>query len=310
MWIFQLSSGIRISLAWTKATEWGLSLVLATGSSEHLADLRTHATARKLRLTPKALMAKGADPADEASVYTALGLEYIEPELREGRGEVEAAATKGLPKLIVSEDLLGDLHMHTTSSDGANTLDEMAQAAQARGYSYIGITDHSQSLKIAGGLTSKQLQKQLKAIDKLNSRLKGFVVLKSAEVDILEDGSLDYPDAILKELDYTVCSIHSRFRLNKEQQTARIMRAMDNPYFTILGHATGRLLLKREGYEIDFARLIAHAKNTGCMFEINASPDRLDLSDECAKWPRTPASRSHSIPMLIVSENWVSSRQG
>ncbi len=172
--------------------------------------------------------------------------------------------------------------MHTTSSDGANSIDEMVEAASARGYGYIGITDHSQSLKIAGGLSESELRKQLKAIDKLNDRLNGFVVLKSAEVDILEDGSLDYPDALLKELDYTVCSIHSRFRLDKAAQTTRIMRAMDNPYFTILGHATGRLLLKREGYEVDFARLVAHAKDTGCMFEINSSPDRLDLSDEHA----------------------------
>ena len=308
MWVFQLSSGIRISLAWTKTTEWGLSLALETGSSEHLAELRARAANRSVRLSPKGLVAKGADPADETSIYAALGLQYIEPELREGRGEVEAAASKGLPKLITAQDILGDLHMHTTSSDGANGLDEMAQAAQARGYSYIGITDHSESLKIAGGLTPKELQKQLKAIDKLNTRLKGLVVLKSAEVDILEDGSLDYPDAILKELDYTVCSIHSRFRLNREQQTARIMRAMDNPYFTILGHATGRLLLKREGYEVDFARLLAHAKKAGCMFEINASPDRLDLSDEHAKMAKdfgvmiAVSTDAHSIRELDFIE--------
>ena len=159
----------------------------------------------------------------------------------------------------------------------------MAEAAKERGYEYIAITDHSQSLKITNGLTEKRLFQQIKAIDKLNAKLKGLTVLKSSEVDILEDGRLDFSNAALKELDLTICSIHSRFALNKEQQTERIMRAMDNPYFNILGHATGRLLLKREGYELDIERLMKHAGNCGCFFEINSSPDRLDLSDEHAK---------------------------
>jgi DNA polymerase (family 10) len=159
----------------------------------------------------------------------------------------------------------------------------MAAAAQERGYRYIAITDHSQSLKITNGLTEKRLFQQIRAIDKLNAKLKRLVVLKSAEVDILEDGTLDYSNAALKELDLTICSIHSRFGLNKEQQTARIMRAMDNPYFNILGHATGRLLLKREGYGLEIEKILEHAKARGCYLEINSSPDRLDLSDEHAK---------------------------
>jgi DNA polymerase (family 10) len=159
----------------------------------------------------------------------------------------------------------------------------MAQAARERGYEYIAITDHSQSLRITNGLSEKRLLQHVKAIDKLNGRLKGFRILKSAEVDILEDGPLDYSNAVLKQLDFTICSIHSRFGLNREQQTERILRAMDNPYFSILGHATGRLLLKREGYELDIERIIDHAKAAGCLFEINSSPDRLDLSDEHAK---------------------------
>src|SRR5205085_11310256 len=152
-----------------------------------------------------------------------------------------------------------------------------------RGYEYIGISDHSQSLKIARGVSVEDLWEQIKYIDKLNGRLRGFRILKSSEVDILADGSLDYPDDLLRELDYTVCSIHSRFGLDRQQQTERILRAMDSRYFNILGHATGRLLLKRPGYEIDIERVIAQARQNGCFFEINSSPDRLDLSAENAR---------------------------
>jgi DNA polymerase (family 10) len=168
--------------------------------------------------------------------------------------------------------------MHTTSSDGIDTIEAMAEGARARGYEYIGITDHSQSLKIARGVSVENLWKQIRRIDKLNTRLKGIRILKSAEVDILADGSLDYPDDLLAELDYTICSIHSRFALGKQQQTERVMRAMDHPAFTILGHATGRLILHRSGYELDFPRIIAHAAERRRYFEINADPDRLDLS--------------------------------
>jgi len=159
----------------------------------------------------------------------------------------------------------------------------MAAAARTNGYEYIGITDHSQSLKIARGVTVEDLWKQIRFIDRLNEKMTGIRILKSAEVDILADGSLDYPDELLSELDYTVCSIHSRFGLGKAQQTERILRAMDNRYFNILGHATGRLLLKRPGYEIDIERVIAHARQNGCFFEINSSPDRLDLSADNAR---------------------------
>jgi DNA polymerase (family X) len=162
----------------------------------------------------------------------------------------------------------------------------MASAATEKGYEYTGISDHSQSLKIARGLSVADLVKQLRHIDRLNGRLTGIRILKSSEVDILADGSLDYPDEVLCELDYTVCSIHSRFGLGKTEQTERIMRAMDNRYFNILGHATGRLLLKRPGYEIDVERIIAHARQNGCFFEINSSPDRLDLSAEGARLAR------------------------
>jgi len=173
--------------------------------------------------------------------------------------------------------------MHTTESDGADDLATMVEAARERGYRYIAITDHSQSLTLTNGLTEARLRRHIRAIDRLNAKLKDFVILKSAEVDILEDGRLDYSQGMLKELDLTICSIHSRFALDKKKQTERILRAMDNRYFNILGHATGRLLLKREGYEIDVERILKHAKKVGCHVEINSSPDRLDLNDENAK---------------------------
>ena len=169
------------------------------------------------------------------------------------------------------------------ASDGSDSIEAMAAAARKRGYDYVGITDHSQSLKIARGVSVDDLWAQIRFIDDLNGRSRSFRILKSSEVDILADGSLDYPDELLKELDYTVCSIHSRFGLGRDAQTERILRAMDNRYFNILGHATGRLLLKRPGYDIDIDRIIDHARQNGCFFEINSSPDRLDLSADHAR---------------------------
>src|SRR5436305_1841576 len=191
----------------------------------------------------------------EIAVYKKFGLAYIPPELREGNDEVERASRNALPRLVTLKDIRGELHAHSTSSDGSHSIAQMAVAAEKHGYDYIGITDHSQSLKIAGGVSIEDLRQQIRLVDKLNER-GAFRVLKSAEVDILADGSLDYPDDLLRELDYTVCSIHSRFGLGRQAQTERIMRAMDNRYFNILGHATGRLLLKRPGYEIDMDRAI------------------------------------------------------
>ena len=203
--------------------------------------------------------------------------------MREGYDEVERALSGALPSLVTQKDIVGELHAHSTSSDGSHSVEQMAVAARGFGYQYLGITDHSQSLKIARGVSVDNLWQQIRFIDKLNARLSGIRVLKSAEVDILADGQLDYPDELLKELDYTVCSVHSRFALGRHEQTERIFHAMDNRYFNILGHATGRLLLKRPGYELDMDRIIQHAKENGCFFEINSSPDRLDLSAENAR---------------------------
>jgi DNA polymerase (family X) len=273
---FALSSGIELRLCQAHSSEWGLRLIAETGSEAHLQKLEA--------VTGELSAARVKGPfTTEAAFYTAFGLSYIEPELREGYDEIARALRGTLPKLVTAADIRGELHAHSTSSDGVHSIEQMAIAAQERGYEYIGISDHSQSLKIANGVSIEDLWAQIEYIDRLNQTLTSVRVLKSAEVDILSDGSLDYPDDLLRELDYTVCSVHSRFGLNREQQTERILRAMDNRYFNILGHATGRLLLKRPGYEIEMDRIIAHAKANGCFFEINSSPDRLDLSAENAR---------------------------
>ena len=272
--VFALSSGVMLRIQLAGKKDWGLQMAACTGSKAHL---------KKLTLVTGPFHGlKTSFPSEEA-FYKHFDLEYIEPELREGYDEVERAAKNTLPKLVTAKDIRGDLHAHSTSSDGSDSIEDMAEAAKERGYEYIGISDHSQSLKIAGGVSVEDLWAQVKYIDKLNARSRGFRILKSSEVDILADGTLDYPDDLLAELDYTVCSIHSRFGLDKNQQTERLLRAMDSPYFNILGHATGRLLLKRPGYEVDFERLIDKAKQQGCFFEINSSPDRLDLSAENAR---------------------------
>jgi DNA polymerase (family 10) len=282
--VYALSAGVQLGVHAASAENWGLSLVRCTGSRRHWKKLTAAAGGWPT------LRAKGPFPTEEA-LYHGCGLPVIDPELREGYDEVQRAVLGNLPVLVTANDIRGELHAHSNSSDGADSIDRMAAAAREFGYEYIGITDHSQSLKIAGGVPVDDLWKQIRFIDRLNTQLQGIRVLKSAEVDILADGTLDYPDDLLRELDYTVCSIHSRFGLDKTQQTERILRAMDNRYFNILGHATGRLLLKRSGYEIDIERIIAHASQNGCFFEINSSPDRLDLSAENARLANEAAVR-------------------
>ena len=279
---YSLPSGPLLCLERAEKKNWGMCLVRGTGSAAHL---------RKLSRVTGSLSAATKMFASEEAFYQHFGMEFIPPELREGLDEVAQARNGTLPQLITEQDIRGDLHTHTVASDGVDSLEEMARAARKLGYEYVGITDHSPSLKIANGQSIEDLRAQIKAIDKLNERLSGIRVLKSAEVDILADGALDLPDSVLRHLDYTVCSIHSRFAMNREKQTERVLRAMDNRYFTILGHATGRLLLKRPGYELDFERIIAHAKERGRFFELNSSPDRLDVSAENARLVRAAGIR-------------------
>lgn len=281
---YTLSSGPFLCIELATEKQWGLSMIRTTGSSAHLRKL--------VRFTGSlgSLATSQAFP-DEDQFYKHFGMQTIPPEFREGLDEVNEAQKGTLPALVKREDIRGDLHAHTFGSDGSDSVEEMAEAAQELGYEYLGITDHTPSLKIANGQSIEKLKAQICEIDKLNRSLAGFRILKSAEVDILADGTLDLPDDVLRELDYTVCSIHSRFAMGREKQTERVLRAMDNPYFTILGHATGRLLLKRPGYELDFERIIQHAKERGRFFELNCSPDRLDVSAENARLVRAAGIR-------------------
>lgn len=217
--------------------------------------------------------------ATEESVYAAVGLPWIPPELRENRGEFEAARAGRLPKLIELADLKGDLHAHTKATDGRNSMKEMVEAARQRGFEYLAITDHSRRLAMAHGLDPKRLFEQLEEIDRLNDASPGLTILKGIEVDILEDGSLDLPDEDLGRLDLVVGAVHSHFRLSREKQTERILRAMDRPHFTILAHPSGRLIDERAPYEVDMPRVIRHAWERGCVLEVNAHPIRLDLTD-------------------------------
>ena len=215
----------------------------------------------------------------EESVYRAVGLPWIPAELRENRGEIEAAQAGKLPVLVELRDLKGDLHAHTKATDGHHSLKEMAQAAASRGLEYLAITEHSRRLTIAHGLDPQRLRRQIAEIDRLNAEFADVTVLKGVEVDILETGRLDLPDEVLGELDLVVGAVHSQFTLSRTKQTERILRAMDRPHFTLLAHPTGRLLDGREPYDVDMLRIIRHARQRGCFLELNAQPDRLDLLD-------------------------------
>ena len=237
----------------------------------------------------------------EKDVFKKINLAYIEPELLEDRGEIQAALKNRLPKLITLDDIRGDLHVHTKETDGRNTLEEMVSAAQKRGYAYLAIANHSQHIAVARGLDSKRLAKQVEKIDRLNAKTENFVILKAIEVDILKDVRLDLPDDILKELDVVIGAVHSDFKLSRQKQTERILRAMDNPFLNILAHPSGRLINRREAYEVDLERLIEAAAECGCFMELNAHPDRLDLNDVYCKTARICGLKSPSQPTPTAS---------
>ena len=276
--VAQLSDGLQLWLA--DSSRYGVALLFATGSAAHVHALQSLADQRGLRLDQDGLF-RGEQLipcASEVEVYTALGLPFIEPELREGHGEIELALAQRLPALVTDRDIQGLLHCHTDLSDGANTLAEMAEATRARGYTYFGVADHSRSAYYAGGLSIEEVYAQHVLADELNAHFAGqFRIFKGIESDILADGSLDYPDDVLARFDFVVASVHSRFRLDTEAQTARIVRAVSNPYTTILGHLTGRLLLRREGYGVDIDEVLRACAQRGVVVEVNANPHRLDL---------------------------------
>lgn len=306
----RLYSGLQVDLRVVPKKSYGAALLYFTGSKEHNIAIRRLGLQRKLKVNEYGVFKgkKQIAGVSEKEIYTLFKLPYIEPELREDRGELEAAVKNKLPKLITLDDIRGDLHCHTAATDGNASLEVMAKAAETLGYDYLAITDHSMHLAMVHGLNKKSLFEQIKLIDKLNSKLKKLVILKSIEVDILEDGKLDLPNDILKELDFTVCSIHSKFNLSSKKQTERIIKAMDNLYFTILGHATGRLINRREPYSIDMECIINAAKERRCILELNAQPDRLDLNDIYCKMAKeigvkiAISTDAHSIGQLSYME--------
>jgi DNA polymerase (family 10) len=283
-----LRSGLHVDLRVVPQVSYGAALCYFTGSRAHNIALRKIGVSKGYKLNEYGVFRgdKRIGGKTEQEVYDRLGLAWIEPELRENRGEIELARKGRLPELITRDDIRGDLHCHTSATDGRNSLREMAEAARARGYEYLAVTDHSRHVTVAHGLNRTQLLEEIRQIDKLNAKLDGIVLLKSCEVDILDDGSLDLPDRVLKELDLTVCAVHYNFHLPEKQQTERIIRAMDNPCFNILAHPTGRLINKREAYDIDLQAVMAAAKERGCYLEINAQPARLDLTDTYCRLAR------------------------
>lgn len=276
-----LKSGIGADLRLVKPAEFPHAIQHFTGSKEHNTALRHLSKEMGFKVNEYGLFKDNeAQPIhcrDEAEIYQTLGLRYIPPELREDLGEIEAAQLGELPVLVDPQDLKGIFHVHTTYSDGVNTLREMVEASIEKGFSYVGITDHSQVAAYAHGLTVETLQKQFSEIDALNREYPHFKIFKGIEADILPSGELDYGPDILTQFDFVVGSIHSQFRMGKEEMTARILKALDSPYLTILGHPTGRILLERSGYELDLERILAKAAEKRIYVEFNANPYRLDL---------------------------------
>ncbi|OGA02201.1 MAG: DNA polymerase III [Betaproteobacteria bacterium RIFCSPLOWO2_02_FULL_62_17] len=274
-----LRSGLQVDLRVVPAQSYGAALHYFTGSKAHNIAIRALAQERGLKVNEYGVF-KGAQRVageTEESVYTAVGLPFIPPELREDRGEIEAARAGNLPRLIELNDVKGDLHSHTKWTDGYDSVEAMALAAKARGLSYLAITDHSRRLAAAHGLDPQRLRRQLDEI--AGTALPGITLLKGIEVDILEDGTLDLPDSVLRELDIVIAAVHSSFNLSRARQTSRILRALANPLVTMLAHPSGRLIESREPYDVDMPQIVRKAAARGRFLELNAHPERLDLSD-------------------------------
>jgi DNA polymerase (family X) len=276
--------------------QYPFALNYFTGSKEHNVVLRQRAIQYGLKLNEYALAgaSKNVPCKEEADIYRALDLDYIEPEMRENTGEIAAAAEHKLPKLIEADDLTGTFHCHSTWSDGGASLEQMVEAARKLGLKYFGIGDHSQSLKMANGLTPERVREQHAEIDALNARLKGIHVFKGTECDILADGRLDFDDDVLASFDYVVASVHTNFGQTEEEMTARIVKAVSHPRVTMLGHSTGRLLLRREGYKVNLEAVLQAAAKHGTMVEINASPHRLDLD-----WIHCKRAKALGVKLVI-----------
>ena len=283
----ELVDGLRVQVWTHPSARFGTALQYATGSKDHNVRLREIALDQGLSLSDQAFKREDGSEitcADEAEVYERLGMPWIAPELREDRGEIQAALDGTLPELIQLDDLKAELHSHSTWSDGANTIEQMVTAARAVGHRLLAITDHSKSLGVANGLTVERLRKQRKEIAAVRKRLpKGFVLLHGSEVEILADGRLDYPDEVLAELDLVIASLHTSLRQSREKVTARLLAAIANPHVDIIAHPTGRLIGEREGADLDMDRVLEAAAESGVILEINANPQRLDLNDVHAR---------------------------
>lgn len=280
---FTLKEGLQVDVRLLDKASFGAALLYFTGSKEHNVALRGRANDMGLTLNEYALATlKGEKPVarrTEEDIYAKLKLDYVPPELRENTGEIAAAEAHKLPKLIELADMKGDLQMHSTASDGKNTIEEMAEAARKLGHEYIAITDHSKAVTVANGLDEKRMAEHIKKIHAADAKDLGIRVLAGAEVDILKDGSLDYSDEILAQLDVAVCSIHSYFNLDRSAMTERMLAAIENPYTQIIAHPTGRLLLKRDELNYDMAKVLDACAKHGVAMECNSYPDRLDLKD-------------------------------
>ncbi|MDI6771098.1 MAG: DNA polymerase/3'-5' exonuclease PolX [bacterium] len=326
-----LDAGLQADLRVVEPAAYGAALQYFTGSKEHNVALRERAVRAGLKLNEYGLWrpgdGRGGDDRrvagrTEAGIYRALGLPWIPPELREDQGEIEAAEAGRLPRLIEVEDIRGEVHAHTSWSDGADSVEEIAAAAVAMGYEYVCITDHSQSLKIARGVPAADLRDHIRQVRSLSDRL-GIAVLIGTECDISADGTLDYPDDLLADLDLVIASVHTRFRMSREAMTSRIVRAMESEHVDILGHPTGRLLGARDPYEVDIEAVVDAAVRTGTALEINAAPERLDLKDTDVRLARERGARlaigtdAHSCAQLrymplgvgTARRGWVEARE-
>jgi DNA polymerase (family 10) len=291
-----VAPGIQADLRVVHDEQFPFALHYFTGSKQHNIRMRSRAIEYGLKLNEYELAGekRSIRCKDESDIFEALQLDYIPPELREDTGEIEAAAAHQLPKLIEFSDLRGTFHCHTTWSDGTATIEEMADAAKRRRLTYLGIADHSQTAAYAGGLTVDRVRKQQAEIDDLNDRLKGLRIFKGIESDILPGGKLDYPDTVLAGFDFVVASVHSSFSMTREEMTQRVVRAVSNPYCTMLGHATGRLLLRREGAAIDLDAVIDACARAGTMIEVNAHPARLELD-----WQHCKRAKAKGVRLVI-----------
>ena len=308
-----LRSGLHVDLRVVPESSYGAALHYFTGSKAHNIAIRSRGVKAGLKLNEYGIFRGNERLAGrtEQEVFQAVGLPFIEPELRENRGEIEAAEKGALPHLVALTDIRGDLQSHTTATDGRNDLAAMAQAAREKGYEYLAITDHSKRMTMVHGLNATRLARELREIDTLNATFKGFRLLKSIEVDILDDGSLDLSDDILSKLDVVVAAVHSRLTLSRDKQTERLIRAMDNPYVTILAHPTGRLINERQPMDIDMELLLKAAKERRCAVEVNAQPTRLDLNDVACRMAHDMGVKvaistdAHSVPELDLMRHGI-----